>query len=177
MKDKVKRRRIVSSRKIKNILNDQNYTSQSHQQYELEREKILLEEKQQAIDKIVSLQLKLKVVKEKSKQLNYDFLKNKRNEYPSSKEFYVAYKEVKQKRKVVINGIKNELKEAKQNYIQNYETFGFKIRRWFFGMGKEFNRVTWLDKKSVFTNLIIVVSISVFLAIIFLIIDIIFSLF
>ncbi|MDE5651533.1 MAG: hypothetical protein K2H80_00485, partial [Ureaplasma sp.] len=92
MKDKVKRRRIVSSRKIKSILNDQNYTSESHQQYELEREKLLLEEKQQAIDKIVSLQLKLKVVKEKSKQLNYEFLKTKRNEYRSSKEFYVAYK-------------------------------------------------------------------------------------
>lgn len=177
MKDKVKRRRIVNSRKIKSILNDQNYTSESHQQYELEREKIRLEEKQQAIDKIVSLQLKLKVVKEKSKQLNSEFLKNNRSKYNSSKEFKDAYKEIKLKRKNVIDGIKKELKEAKRHYIQNYETFSFKIRRWFFGMGKEFNRVTWLDKKSVFTNLIIVISVSVFLAIIFLIIDVIFSLF
>ncbi|MDE5651558.1 MAG: preprotein translocase subunit SecE, partial [Ureaplasma sp.] len=86
-------------------------------------------------------------------------------------------KKVKKKRKIIINDVKKELKEAKRNYIQNYETFSFKIRRWFFGMGKEFNRVTWLDKKSVFTNLIIVISISVFLAVIFLVIDIIFSLF
>lgn len=177
MKDKVKRRRIVNSRKIRSILNDQNYTSESHQQYELEREKLRLEEKQQAIDKIVSLQLKLKVVKEKSKQLNSEFLKNNQNKYSSSREFHNAYKDAKQKRNEIVNNIKKELKTAKRDYIQNYETFSFKIRRWFFGMGKEFNRVTWLDKKSVFTNLIIVISISVFLAIIFLIIDVIFSLF
>lgn len=177
MKDKVKRRRIVNSRKIRSILNDQNYTSESHQQYELEREKLRLEEKQQAIDKIVSLQLKLKVVKEKSKQLNSEFLKNNQNKYSSSREFHNAYKDAKQKRNEIVNNIKKELKTAKKDYIQNYETFSFKIRRWFFGMGKEFNRVTWLDKKSVFTNLIIVISISVFLAIIFLIIDVIFSLF
>ncbi len=177
MKDKVKRRRIVNSRKIRSILNDQNYTSESHQQYELERERLRLEEKQQAIDKIVSLQLKLKVVKEKSKQLNSEFLKNNQNKYSSSKEFHNAYKDAKQKRNEIVNNIKKELKTAKRDYIQNYETFSFKIRRWFFGMGKEFNRVTWLDKKSVFTNLIIVISISVFLAIIFLIIDVIFSLF
>ncbi len=177
MKDKVKRRRIVNSRKIRSILNDQNYTSESHQQYELERERLRLEEKQQAIDKIVSLQLKLKVVKEKSKQLNSEFLKNNRNKYSSSKEFHDAYKDAKQKRNEIVNNIKKELKIVKKDYIQNYETFSFKIRRWFFGMGKEFNRVTWLDKKSVFTNLIIVISISVFLAIIFLIIDVIFSLF
>ncbi len=177
MKDKVKRRRIVNSRKIRSILNDQNYTSESHQQYELERERLRLEEKQQAIDKIVSLQLKLKVVKEKSKQLNSEFLKNNQNKYSSSREFHNAYKDAKQKRNEIVNNIKKELKTAKRDYIQNYETFSFKIRRWFFGMGKEFNRVTWLDKKSVFTNLIIVISISVFLAIIFLIIDVIFSLF
>lgn len=177
MKDKVKRRRIVNSRKIRSILNDQNYTSESHQQYELEREKLRLEEKQQAIDKIVSLQLKLKVVKEKSKQLNSEFLKNNQNKYSSSREFHNAYKDAKQKRNEIVNNIKKELKTAKKDYIQNYETFSFKIRCWFFGMGKEFNRVTWLDKKSVFTNLIIVISISVFLAIIFLIIDVIFSLF
>ena len=177
MKDKVKRRRIVNSRKIRSILNDQNYTSESHQQYELERERLRLEEKQQAIDKIVSLQLKLKVVKEKSKQLNSEFLKNNQNKYSSSKEFHNAYKDAKQKTNEIVNNIKKELKTAKRDYIQNYETFSFKIRRWFFGMGKEFNRVTWLDKKSVFTNLIIVISISVFLAIIFLIIDVIFSLF
>ncbi len=177
MKDKVKRRRIVNSRKIRSILNDQNYTSESHKQYELERERLRLEEKQQAIDKIVSLQLKLKVVKEKSKQLNSEFLKNNQNKYSSSREFHNAYKDAKQKRNEIVNNIKKELKTAKRDYIQNYETFSFKIRRWFFGMGKEFNRVTWLDKKSVFTNLIIVISISVFLAIIFLIIDVIFSLF
>ncbi|MDR2567716.1 MAG: preprotein translocase subunit SecE [Mycoplasmataceae bacterium] len=47
-------------------------------------------------------------------------------------------------------------------------------RRWYYGVGKEFNRITWGTKKKMLVNFIVIAAITLFLALVFLGIDYIF---
>ena len=73
---------------------------------------------------------------------------------------------------------KNKLVQLKQKRDLSYEyelDTGFTIRRWWFGVGKEFQRMSWPAPKKTVRDLMIVLAITIFLAVIFLIIDVIFS--
>lgn len=178
MKDKVKRRRILNQRKIRDIYKQINYNNGNvdlNNDINIERQRQLIEKQQNEYDNIVLMRLKLKLMRKKSKELNKVFLKTKRKDYKSLKEFLIEYKNVKTKRKEVINKYALELKNTLLTYSEKYETIRFKIKRWFFGMGKEFFRIRWSSKKSLLFNFITVVSICVVLAIIFFIVDAIFS--
>lgn len=174
MKDKVKRRRIVNQRKMKDLLSkyDQNVNPNN---IAFEKEKQVIEKQQIDYDRISVNRLKLKLLKQKSKELNKEFLDTKRSSYSSNKEFHQAYHDVKKHRTDAINKFKHDLKLDIISYREQYETMSYRIKRWFFGMGKEFSRISWSSKKTVFTNLIVVVGISLFLAVIFFIIDLVFS--
>lgn len=178
MKDKVKRRRILNQRKIRDIYKQINYNNGNvdlNNDINIERQRQLIEKQQNEYDNIVLMRLKLKLMRKKSKELNKVFLKTKRKDYKSLKEFLIEYKNVKTKRKEVINKYALKLKNTLLTYSEKYETIRFKIKRWFFGMGKEFFRIRWSSKKSLLFNFITVVSICVVLAIIFFIVDAIFS--
>lgn len=174
MKDKVKRRRIVNQRKMKDLLSryDQNVSSNN---IAFEKEKQSIEKQQIDYDKISVNKLKLKLLKHKSKELNKTFLETKRENYPSKKDFLIAYNQAKNHRENAIKKFKEKLHLEIIAYREEYETTSYKIKRWFFGMGKEFSRISWSSKKTVFANLIVVIGISIFLAVVFLIVDLIFS--
>lgn len=174
MKDKVKRRRILNQRKRKNLF-EKYFSENDPENLILEREKQKLELQQIEYDKLSIMKMKLQLMKRKTKELNKDFLLNKRKDYTSTQEFINKYKEIKSKRKAILNKEINNFKIAKNIYREKYETFSFKIKRWFYGMGKEFIRIRWSTKKMVLINFFVVIGISTFLALIFLLIDFIFS--
>jgi preprotein translocase SecE subunit len=47
--------------------------------------------------------------------------------------------------------------------------YGFK--RWFFGLGKEFNRISWASRHKVLWNFLVILLIITFLALLFLGLD------
>jgi preprotein translocase SecE subunit len=49
--------------------------------------------------------------------------------------------------------------------------FFYRIKRWFFGLNKEFSRVSWWNKKHVFMDFAIIIIIVGLLALIFMGID------
>ncbi|MEF9984938.1 MAG: preprotein translocase subunit SecE [Malacoplasma sp.] len=51
-------------------------------------------------------------------------------------------------------------KKPKKNYGESF-------RRFFFGVGKEFKRISWISKKEMFNNFFIVVFLIVIFALIF----------
>lgn len=180
MKDKVKRRRILNQRKIRDIYKRVNYSSSSvdvNNDLNIERQRQLIEQQQNEYDNLMVMRLKLKLMRKKAKELNHLFLKTKRKDYKTIKEFWTNYKNSKKKRQEVINKYASEVKNTWLTYSEKYESIRFKIKRWFFGMGKEFFRIRWSSKKSLLFNFITVVSISLILAIIFFAIDAIFSIF
>lgn len=178
MKDKVKRRRIVNQRKVKDLWAKYNNQGSeiNHNNLALEKEKQKLEQQQNDYDQLSIAKLKFALAKKRAKELNKEFLKTKRSEFKSYLDFLKSYKESKLKRKQILDVQKDNYLKLRNIYSEKYETTSFKIKRWFFGMGKEFSRVRWADKKLVLTNFVIVIGISAFLAIIFFIIDFLFTL-
>jgi len=47
------------------------------------------------------------------------------------------------------------------------EPFKKVMKRWFFGVGKEFNRINWTTKKQILVNTAIILIITIFLALVF----------
>ena len=90
MKDKVKRRRILNQRKIRDIYKQINYNNGNvdlNNDINIERQRQLIEKQQNEYDNIVLMRLKLKLMRKKSKELNKVFLKTKRKDYKNLKEF------------------------------------------------------------------------------------------
>ena len=56
-------------------------------------------------------------------------------------------------------------------YSVDFEKLSFKLKRWFYGIGKEIRRTSWASKRSVLVSLIIVIIIVLILAAIFFGID------
>ena len=176
MKDKVKRRRIVQERKRKIGFQQKTVNENKLKEEEIEANRQRQEFEQRKIDfeELQIFKKKIELAKEKNKEMDQKF-KQKRSEYASKAEFNEALKQNKEKRQLVIDKLEAEYEEKKQNYKFKWELGDFKFKRWFFGMGKEFSRISWSSKKSVWQGFIIVVSIVIFLALIFLAIDAIFS--
>lgn len=57
------------------------------------------------------------------------------------------------------------VKQSKQKKIK--KNYGEHFRRFFFGIGKEFKRISWISKKEIFNNFFIVVFLIVIFALIF----------
>lgn len=67
-------------------------------------------------------------------------------------------KKLNRKKEVILNQKKE--KKPKRNYGESF-------RRFFFGVGKEFKRISWISKKEMFNNFLIVVFLIVIFALIF----------
>lgn len=59
----------------------------------------------------------------------------------------------------------------KQKEFDPSTRFFFKLKRWFFGVGKEFLRIDWSKKNEVFKNFIIIIIIVLFLIGVFFVLD------
>lgn len=60
---------------------------------------------------------------------------------------------------------KEQKKEKKQS------KFWFRIKRWFFGIGKEFGRISWISKKQLIKDFFVVIVVILIMALVFLGID------
>lgn len=175
MKDKVKRRRIVSERKQKGFKHKEPDENQlKEEEIEANRQKQEYEQRKIEYEELEILKKKIQLAKEHNKELDAKF-RSREHEFSNHQEFMKAFKENQAKRQLVIDKLELEYKQKKQEYKFKWELGDFKFKRWFFGMGKEFSRVSWASKKSVWQGFLIVVSIVIFLALIFLAIDGIFS--
>lgn len=173
MKDKVKRKRLLDERKKSVSINDNQYVNPDDD-YETLRRKQELQEQIADREKIEILDKKIKIAKVKAKELNQKF-KQENAKKMTPREFEKKYNHVKNEREKVIKNLEKELKKLKNEYDYKWESSGFKLKRWFLGMGKEFSRISWASKKSVFISFIVVVVIVLILATIFLAIDRLFS--
>ncbi|MDR2821566.1 MAG: preprotein translocase subunit SecE [Mycoplasmataceae bacterium] len=54
------------------------------------------------------------------------------------------------------------------------DKISYKIKRWFFGLGKEFNRISWTPRKKMIFNFFVIIAITTIFVLIFLLIDFIF---
>ena len=70
-----------------------------------------------------------------------------------------------------ISVLKNNLNEKKFEYGKKYNTLNWKLRKWFFGIEKEFKRMSWSTPKNTMKYLGIVILIIMILALLFLAID------
>ncbi len=173
MKDKVKRKRILKQKRNSVQISDNNYIN-PNDDYETLKRKQEIQEQIADKEKIEILDRKIKIAKIKAKELNEEF-KQKNASKMSPKKFKLKYKKIKKERQKVINKLEDQLKKLKKDYDYKWETGNFKLKRWFIGMGKEFTRVSWAKKKSVWISFIIVIVIVLILATIFLGIDRLFS--
>ena len=173
MKDKVKRKRILKQKRNSVQISDNNYIN-PNDDYETLKRKQEIQEQIADKEKIEILDRKIKIAKIKAKELNEEF-KQKNASKMSPKKFKLKYNKIKKERQKVINKLEDQLKKLKKDYDYKWETGNFKLKRWFIGMGKEFTRVSWAKKKSVWISFIIVIVIVLILATIFLGIDRLFS--
>ncbi|MDE6473307.1 MAG: preprotein translocase subunit SecE [Ureaplasma sp.] len=172
--NRVKRKYSVWEKKLRSL--EHKYQIDRLNKSEFEKFKQELEEKEEKYYQLTVLKKKIELVSKKSKELEKQF-KQKKSEFASRNEYKKAFKENKLKRQEIIHQLKAEYKKMKLAYCYEFETFSYKMKRWFFGMGKEFNRISWMSMKNVLISFSIVISITIFLSLIFLAIDQIFSLF
>ena len=172
--NRVKRKYNVWEKKLRNL--EHKYQIDRLNKSEFEKFKLELEEREEKYYQLTILKRKIELVKDKSKELEKKF-KQKRKEFATRLEFKKAFKENKAKRLNAINELKTEYKKMKLAYCYEFETFSYKMKRWFFGMAKEFNRISWLSMKNVLISFSVVISITIFLSLIFLAIDQLFGLF
>lgn len=173
MKDKVKRKRLLKEKKESVKITNNDYIN-PNDDYETLKRKQELQEQIADREKIEVLDRKIKLAKIKSKELNEEF-KRKNASKMSPSQFSKKYKKIKKEREKVIKQLEKQLSDLKKEYDYKWETGNFKIKRWFVGMGKEFSRISWANKKSVWISFIVVVVIVLILATIFLGIDRLFS--
>lgn len=62
----------------------------------------------------------------------------------------------------IVKSINKIQKEKKEEKIKKYS-----FRKFFFGVGKEYKRITWLTKKQLFYNFMIAIAIIIIFAAIF----------
>ncbi|MDR2846857.1 MAG: preprotein translocase subunit SecE [Mycoplasmataceae bacterium] len=70
-----------------------------------------------------------------------------------------------------------ELNEQKYRLLNDQQKFdpetlsSFIMKRWFYGVGKEFLRIDWATRKKVFINFVIIIIVVAFFALLFLGVD------
>lgn len=62
---------------------------------------------------------------------------------------------------------KNEIIVKPDKQKKPKKNYGESFRKFFFGVGKEFKRISWISKKELFNNFLIVVFLIVVFALIF----------
>ncbi|GAA5414693.1 preprotein translocase subunit SecE [Ureaplasma ceti] len=173
MKDKVKRRRILEERKNRHSKKvDEKQLKE--EEIEANRQRQEYEERKLDFEALEILRKKIELAKEHNSELDKKF-QTREHEFQDHKAFVEAFKENKAKRQLVIDKLELDYEQQKEAYNFKWEVGSFKFKRWFFGMGKEFSRVSWANKREVWEGFLIVVSIVIFLALVFLAIEAIFS--
>lgn len=147
---------------------------ESNKQTEAENIEKLLRKRQEKYQELKKEKLKINFAIKKNKELNNNFKKT-HDDYPTNSEFKQAFKENKTKRNEVINQMKENYKQNKLAYAYEFETISYLLRRWFFGMGKEFTRISWMKRKPMIQEFIIVIIVVIILALVFLGIDSLFT--
>lgn len=158
----------------KKILKKHQELIESNKQTEAKNLEKLLKERQEKYFELKKEKQKIHFAIEKNKELNIIF-KQKKDDYPTRLEFKLAFKENKNKRQNIIKNMKYNYKQSKLFYNYEFETSSYLLRRWLFGMGKEFSRITWMKKRPMLEEFIIVAIVVIILALIFLGIDSIFT--
>lgn len=143
-------------------------------QREVDELKEFYENKKTKYLELIKLKERLYLAKKRSNQLIKEFKEKKISEYQNHDEFEIAYKDYKDQCYDAVKKLNDEYIDAKLAYAYEFETSSFKIKRWFYGIQKEVNRISWMKKKNMFYAFIVVVSITLSLSILFLIINLIF---
>lgn len=80
---------------------------------------------------------------------------------------------VKNRELANVSEYKRTLTKIQKTYMNDVvkHLFWYRVKRWFFGLNKEFTRVTWWNKKNVFMDFAIIILIVAVLALIFMGID------
>ena len=98
------------------------------------------------------------------KNYNVELKLNKKNKIDLTEEETI---ERTQKFDYELQFLQKELDHTELEYIKNFNSFSFKIKKWFFGIGKEFKRIHWLNVNGTFYNLLIVIIFIVVLSLLF----------
>ena len=109
-----------------------------------------------------------------SKQQNNSLVVNKTQQDffdPVDNDINKNPKEYKKQEKLSNKEKKEQKKTEKKAKGPWYKRLGFGLKKWFFGVGKEFRRINWLPKNRIFKDFVIVLIICLFLALLFLAID------
>lgn len=147
---------------------------ESNKQTEAQNIEKLLKKRQEKYAELKKEKLKIKLAIKKNRELDGIF-KKKRKDYITRSEFKLAFKENKQKRREILDQMKDNHKQNKLSYSYEFETISYLLRRWFFGMGKEFSRISWMKRKPMIQEFIIVIIVVIILALVFLAIDSLFT--
>ncbi len=161
-KDKVKRARKLANKK------PTRKQLEEKKQFELEKQQKeeLFKERAEFHTKVLQAKQVWKIGERKAKEIRTEF-ESKRNDYASYNEFKQAKHKLITQQKQVLDGVKKKYLELNKAYKDKYELGTYKFRRWFFGMGKEFERITWCNSKTLWTSFLTIVIIVVILAILF----------
>ncbi len=98
------------------------------------------------------------------KNYNLDLKLNKKNKIELTEEEAI---ERAQKFEYELEFLQKELDHTELEYIKNFNSPSFKIKKWFFGIGKEFKRIHWLNVNGTFYNLLIVIIFIIVLSLLF----------
>lgn len=80
---------------------------------------------------------------------------------------------IKNRKLAVISEYKRTLIKIQKTYMEDVikHLFSYRLKRWIFGLNKEFSRVTWWSRKHVILDFVIIIIIVGILALIFMGID------
>ncbi len=120
--------------------------------------------------RIIEAKKKYLSAKKNNKKLGKEF-KSTRSKYATKDAYKFAHEQNRSEREAIVIKFKGEYNTLQDEYYEKFEMGSYKFKRWFFGMGKEFNRTAWSTKRSLLENFIIVAIVILFLALIFFAID------
>lgn len=112
-------------------------------------------EKKAFADEVAKAKLSYKEAIKKNKELKKEFIAT-RTSYATKQEFKIALKSNEASRLAVLDNVKEQYFNIRREFSRKYRTFSFMITRWYYGMGKEFNRISWINANGVLKNFIIV---------------------
>ncbi len=98
------------------------------------------------------------------KNYNVELKLNKKNKIEIYEEKDI---EMTQKFQYSLQFLQKELDHTELEYIRNFNSLSYKIKKWFFGIGKEFKRVHWLNMNGTFYNLLVVIIFVIILSLLF----------
>jgi len=98
------------------------------------------------------------------KNYNVELKLNKKNKIEIYEEKDI---EMTQKFQYSLQFLQKELDHTELEYIRNFNSLSYKIKKWFFGIGKEFKRVHWLNMNGTLYNLLVVIIFVIILSLLF----------